>query len=94
MTGCFQPVHFRHYKIHQRQMRSMKMKCRQRMMAVNCFPHHNPIGAPVQCGFQSRSCCRIVVYYKNTDQAKSLNRNSRLPNGYEFGAMARNTLKT
>jgi len=64
----------------------MKMKCRQRMMAVNCFPNYNPIGASLQCGFQGRSRRRIVVYYKDTDQAISLNRSSRLLNWYEFWA--------
>jgi len=67
-------------------MRGMKMKCRQRMMAGNCFPNYNPIGASLQCGLQGRSRRRIVVYYKDTDQAISLNRSPGLANGYEFGA--------
>jgi len=57
----------------------MKMKCRQRMMAVNRFPDHNPIGAPFQCGFQGRSRRRTVVYYKDTNQAISLSRSSVYP---------------
>jgi|HubBroStandDraft_6_1064221.scaffolds.fasta_scaffold00119_1 hypothetical protein len=86
MTGCVQPVHLRHNKIHQRQMRCMKMKCRQRMMAVNRFPDHNPIGAPFQCGFQGRSRRRTVVYYKDTNQAISLSRSSVQLIGTSFGA--------
>jgi hypothetical protein len=49
VTGCFQPVHLRHYKIHQREMRRMKMKCRQRMMAVAGFPDYDPFRTLLQC---------------------------------------------
>jgi hypothetical protein len=70
-TGRFKPVHLGHYEIHQREMRRVEMKGRQRMVPTEGFPNYDPFGMLLQSRFESAPCGRTVIDYKDTDQANS-----------------------
>jgi len=70
-TGRFNPVHLGHYEIHQREMRRVEMKGRQRMVTTEGFPNYDPFGMLLQRRFESAPRGRTVIDYKDTDQANS-----------------------
>ncbi len=52
------------------EMWHVEMKCRQRMMPVECFPNYPPVEALLQCRPQSSSGRSTVIDYQDTDQAR------------------------
>jgi len=71
VTRRLDPIHLRHYKIHQREMWHVKVKCRQSMIAVAGLPNDKPIRTLLQCRFESGPRISTVIDYEDTDQAHS-----------------------
>jgi len=71
VAGRFNPVHFWHDEIHHREIRRVKVECRQRMMPVERFPNYYPFGALLQYRLEGGPCRRAVIDNEDTDQANS-----------------------
>jgi hypothetical protein len=91
VAGRFKPVHLGHYKVHQCEMRRVKVKCRQRMLPIERFPNYNPFGTLFQYRLESVPCRRTVIDYEDTDQANPFgcrrSGNGRASPRNEFGPL-------